>query len=522
MRSRSPCSRARAWSASWAYCCGLSPLRLCDVNMRRSLPRRSDRLDGGQGMAESAQAAGRPGERGGATRLEAFVDAAFAFAVTLLVISVDAIPDSTAALVAALKSIPAFAACFAMIAMFWASHARWSRRHNRDGVADVVLSLTLVFTVLVYVYPLRLQFGVFFAWASGGWLPYPMAFDGTADVSFMFLVYGLAFASMSLCMAALYGQTWRNRGRLGLDAATRAEVVGELAIFGWFTAVATASVVAALTTPADDTSLRVGLPGMLYALLGLTGPVNLLAVRRAGAAAAVRRAPVAAAGVLVTGTDTGVGKSLCSVALLHALRAQGLRAVGMKPVAAGCEPTADGLRNEDAVALLQASAPRPSYADVNPWALPEPTAPQLAARAAGVRVELAPVLAAHARLAANADVVVVEGAGGWLSPLGDGIEHADLARALQLPVLLVVGLRLGCLSHARLSVQSIEADGCRLIGWVGSAVDPAFERRDDYLDLLRAALPAPCLGVLPHAPAADPALLASNLAPAASAIAGTR
>ena len=95
-------------------------------------------------------------------------------------------------------------------------------------------------------------------------------------------------------------------------------------------------------------------------------------------------------GVLVTGTDTGVGKSLCSVALLHALRARGLRAVGMKPVAAGCEPTGDGLRNEDALALQGASVPRPAYADVNPWALPEPTAPQLAARAAGVRVELAP------------------------------------------------------------------------------------------------------------------------------------
>lgn len=226
-----------------------------------------------------------------------------------------------------------------------------------------------------------------------------------------------------------------------------------------------------------------------------------------------------AGGVLVTGTDTGVGKSLCSVALLHALRAQGLRVVGMKPVAAGCEPTADGLRNEDAVALRAASVPRPSYADVNPWALPEPTAPQLAARAAGVRVELASVLAAHSRLAANADVVVVEGAGGWLSPLGDGIEHADLARALQLPVLLVVGLRLGCLNHARLSAQAIEADGCRLIGWIGSAVDPQFERRDDYLDLLRAALPAPCLGVLPHAPAADPALLAVHLVDVAAALA---
>ena len=222
-----------------------------------------------------------------------------------------------------------------------------------------------------------------------------------------------------------------------------------------------------------------------------------------------------ARGVLVTGTDTGVGKSLASVALLHALRARGLRAVGMKPVAAGCDPTPDGLRNEDALALQGASDPSPAYADVNPWALPEPTAPQLAARAAGVDVRLPPILAAHARLASTADVVVVEGAGGWLSPLADGIEHADLARALGLPVVLVVGLRLGCLSHARLTARAIAADGLRAAGWIGSAVDPGFARRDDYLALLRAALPGPCLGVLPHSARPDPVALARALDAAA-------
>lgn len=227
-----------------------------------------------------------------------------------------------------------------------------------------------------------------------------------------------------------------------------------------------------------------------------------------------------ARGVLVTGTDTGVGKSLASAVLLHALRAGSLRAIGMKPVAAGCEPGPGGLRNEDALALQAASDPRPAYADVNPWALPEPTAPQLAARAAGIEVTLAPILAAHARLAAAADAVVVEGAGGWLAPLADGIEHADVARALDLPVLLVVGLRLGCLSHARLSARAVAADGCRLLGWVGSAVDPDFARREDYLGLLRDALPVPCLGVLPHAPDAEPAGLAGRLEAAAAAVAG--
>ncbi len=195
----------------------------------------------------------------------------------------------------------------------------------------------------------------------------------------------------------------------------------------------------------------------------------------------------------------------------------------MKPVAAGCDATPEGWRNEDALALQAASDPVPAYDDVNPWALPEPTAPQLAARAAGVDVALAPILAAHARLASSADVVVVEGAGGWLSPLADGIEHADLAHALGLPVLLVVGLRLGCLSHARLSARAIQGDGCRLAGWIASVVDPDFGRGQDYLALLRDALPVPCLGVVPWAPApADPAALASTLASAASAIAEDR
>lgn len=219
----------------------------------------------------------------------------------------------------------------------------------------------------------------------------------------------------------------------------------------------------------------------------------------------------------MTGTDTGVGKSVASVALLHALRARGLRAVGMKPVAAGCRVTPPGLRNDDALALQAASDPRPPYGDINPWALPEPTAPQLAARAAGIEVTLPRVLAAHARLAGQADVVVVEGAGGWLSPLADGIEHADLAHALQLPVLLVVGLRLGCLSHARLSARAIAADGCRLLGWVGCAVDPDFARRDDYLELLRTALRASCLGTIPHG-VDDPARGAQRLEAAAAAV----
>ncbi|WP_101926629.1 MULTISPECIES: dethiobiotin synthase [Luteimonas] len=221
---------------------------------------------------------------------------------------------------------------------------------------------------------------------------------------------------------------------------------------------------------------------------------------------------MSARSVLVTGTDTGVGKTHASVALLHALRAQGHRAVGMKPVASGCDWLDGRWRNDDALALQAASAPRPAYGDINPFALPEPTAPVLAAREAGLAVDLATILAAHARLAAQADVVLVEGAGGWDAPLAEAIEHHTLARQLGGGVVLVVGLRLGCLSHARLTARAVAADGCRLVGWIGNRIDPDFSRVDAYLQLLGAALPAPCLGVLPFARAgASPAPL--TLAP---------
>lgn len=215
--------------------------------------------------------------------------------------------------------------------------------------------------------------------------------------------------------------------------------------------------------------------------------------------------------VFVTGTDTGIGKTLSSCTLLHALRAQGLRAVGMKPLASGCESTPDGLRNEDALALLAASDPQPAYADINPYALPLPLAPELAARDAGIDVALAPMLAAHARLAAQADAVVVEGVGGWAAPLSAGLDQADLVRALDLPVVLVVGLRLGCLNHAYLSARAIQADGCRLAGWIGNGIDPGMDRIDDNRALLASRIPAPCLGWLPWQARPDPAALAGNL-----------
>ncbi len=207
--------------------------------------------------------------------------------------------------------------------------------------------------------------------------------------------------------------------------------------------------------------------------------------------------------LFVTGTDTGIGKTLVSSALLHAFRARGLRAVGMKPVASGCERTADGWRNEDALALLAASEPAPAYADVNPYALPQPLAPEIAAREAGVEIDEGVIEAAFARLRERADAVVVEGVGGWAAPLSGRLDQADLVRALRLPVVMVVGMRLGCQNHARLTARAIAADGCELAGWIANDIDPDMERRDENFELLKARIPAPCWGRLPHAPRMD-------------------
>lgn len=207
--------------------------------------------------------------------------------------------------------------------------------------------------------------------------------------------------------------------------------------------------------------------------------------------------------LFVTGTDTGIGKTLVSCALLHAFRAHGLRAVGMKPVASGCERTADGWRNEDALALLAASEPAPAYADVNPYALPLPLAPEIAAREAGVQIDLDVIGAAFARLREPADAVVVEGVGGWAAPLSGRMDQADLVRALRLPVVMVVGMRLGCQNHARLTARAIAADGCELAGWIANDIDLGMERRDENFELLKARIPAPCWGRLPHAPRMD-------------------
>jgi len=225
---------------------------------------------------------------------------------------------------------------------------------------------------------------------------------------------------------------------------------------------------------------------------------------------------MSASGVFIAGTDTGIGKTHVSVALLHALRAAGQCAVGMKPVASGCERTPAGPRNADALALQSASAGSPDYADVNPFAFIAPVSPHLAAAAEGRRVELAPIRAACARLATQADILVVEGVGGWLAPLADDLLADALPRTLDLPVILVVGLRLGCLNHALLSARAIAADGVRLLGWIANPVDPEMALAAENLATLRRLLPAPCLGVLARDP--DPSTQVAALAAAVAAL----
>lgn len=198
----------------------------------------------------------------------------------------------------------------------------------------------------------------------------------------------------------------------------------------------------------------------------------------------------------VTGTDTEVGKTAVSCALLAAAAAQGLRTAAVKPVAAGCD--ADG-HNEDALQLQQAMTEELDYDQINPVALTDAIAPHIAAARAGRRLQ-ASRLAGLCRgvMLGGADLVLVEGAGGWRVPLGSRETLADLAIQLQAQVILVVGMRLGCINHALLTAEAVQRDGLRLAGWVANQPGPRMNCHEENLDTLRQLLPAPCLGEVPH------------------------
>lgn len=216
-------------------------------------------------------------------------------------------------------------------------------------------------------------------------------------------------------------------------------------------------------------------------------------------------------GLFITGTDTGVGKTRVAAALCLAFAAAGYRVAAMKPVASGCEMTPAGLRNADALALLQAMTVRADYSEVNPYAFEPAIAPHIAAREANRHVDLAVLDRSYERLRLRSDIIVVEGAGGWLAPIDDTHTFADLAVRWNLDVVLVVGLRLGCLNHALLSVEAIERRGLKLCGWIGNSVDLGFERRAQNVATLQDRIVAPCLADIPYLPASDSVELSKEL-----------
>ena len=202
-------------------------------------------------------------------------------------------------------------------------------------------------------------------------------------------------------------------------------------------------------------------------------------------------------GFFVAGTDTGVGKTHVAIALLRGLARDGLRVAAMKPVAAGAERMTEGLRNDDALRLAAAANVAVPYQTLNPYCLPAPFSPHIAAEEAGIVIDPAKICSEFGRMSKAADCVIVEGAGGWLAPISATRTMEDVAIALGLPVILVVGLRLGCLSHAQLTARAIHASGLPLAHWLANEIDPAFERRDANIAALTAML-GPPLAIVPH------------------------
>lgn len=202
-------------------------------------------------------------------------------------------------------------------------------------------------------------------------------------------------------------------------------------------------------------------------------------------------------GFFITGTDTGVGKTLVAAALVHRFAQRGMSVVGMKPVAAGAELLDGAWMNEDVLQLIKAANVKAPLAQINPYVFASPIAPHIAANQTGVVISIAKIKTVFAELRMLAEVVVVEGAGGFQVPLNDKEDTADLAFSLGLPVVLVVGMRLGCLNHALLTVAAIEAKGLRLAGWVANCAEPEMAHLDQNLISLKQKINAPCLGVVP-------------------------
>ncbi|MEM5530002.1 dethiobiotin synthase [Gammaproteobacteria bacterium AS21] len=214
----------------------------------------------------------------------------------------------------------------------------------------------------------------------------------------------------------------------------------------------------------------------------------------------------------IAGTDTDAGKTFISQALLSAAKEQGLSCFALKPVAAGCEVTEQGLRNDDALKLQQAASVKLSYQQVNPVALEQAIAPHVAAKRENKQISLQRIVGmCNGALMSRADFVLIEGAGGWRVPLNNRETMAALPKALNVPVILVVGVKLGCINHALLSVEAILRDGCILAGWVANCIDPTMQASEESIETLKMAIRAPMLGVVPFIEDQSIELAASHL-----------
>lgn len=214
----------------------------------------------------------------------------------------------------------------------------------------------------------------------------------------------------------------------------------------------------------------------------------------------------------VTGTDTDAGKTLVASGLLAAAKQAGFSTAAVKPVAAGCESTAQGLRNSDAVTLLAQCTKALAYEQVNPVALVPPIAPHIAAAQAGKELRVSRLVGlCRGVIYERADLTLIEGAGGWRVPLNNVETLADLARELNHPVIMVVGMKLGCINHALLTYEAIIRDGLTVVGWVASAIQQDMAVFNENLATLQQRLPAPLLGVIPHLQNPSPSEAAKHL-----------
>lgn len=207
----------------------------------------------------------------------------------------------------------------------------------------------------------------------------------------------------------------------------------------------------------------------------------------------------------ISGTDTEVGKTWITLGIMQGFIRRGYNVAGMKPIASGSVVENGDLRNEDAVKIQALCSHKIPYSLINPYAFQEPIAPHLAAQKQGLDIQLPPIIDAYQEISSKVDIVIVEGVGGWRVPISESTQTVDLVNMLDIPVILVVGLRLGCINHALLSAEALLNDGISLLGWVANQVDPTYGQIEETINSISSAIPAPLLGKVPYLAEMNPA-----------------